>query len=41
MNKNWVIYTVGSGGSDFVRENLPSDPPKSVWDGKDPPLTAR
>lgn len=37
MTKNWVIYTVGLGGSGFGRE----DPPESVWDGRDPPLTAR
>ena len=37
MNKNWVIYTVGSARSDFGRE----DPPESVWDGKDPPPIAR
>ena len=32
-----LYITVGSGGSGFERE----DPPKSGWDGRDPPSTAR
>ena len=41
MTKNWVIYTVGSGGSGFRREDPPSNLPKSIWDGSDLPPTAR
>jgi len=41
MNKNWVIYTVRLGGSDFGREDPSSDPPESIWDGKDLPSTTR
>ena len=32
-----LYITVRSGGSGFERE----DPPKSGWDGRDPPSTAR
>ena len=41
MTKNCVIYTVRLGGSGFGREDLPSDPPELVWDGRDLPPTAR
>ena len=41
MTKNWVIYTVGSGGSGFRREDPPSNLPESIWDGSDLPPTAR
>ena len=41
MNKNWVIYTVESGGSGFGREDPPSDLSESIWDGRGPPPTAK
>ena len=33
------VLSVGSGSSGFREENPPSDPPKSVFRGKDPPPT--
>jgi len=33
------VSLVRSGSSGFGEENLPSDPPKSVFGGEDPPPT--